>query len=202
MFLHDLTQEEGAALGRLAEEKERGLRSLLDSLDVYGANAPVAPPSGAEPDRTAIDRLFLVHGRDKGAREEVHRFLERVTDLKVIVLAEQPLRGQTIIEKLEAEVPTSAYVVVVMTADDEGRLQGESGLNPRARQNVVFELGMATGRVGRGNVAVLYEDGIELPSDYYGVEYLPFDAGGGWKLKLVAALKAVGIDADANRAIG
>jgi len=40
-----------------------------------------------------------------------------------------------------------------------------------------------------------------LPSDYYGVAYIPFDATGGWKLALVGELRAAGIKADANKAV-
>ncbi len=131
----------------------------------------------------------------------VHRFLQNVTQIRVVVLSSQPNRGQTIIEKLSHHLSHDAFVLVLMTADDEGRLRGESDWNLRARQNVLLELGYALGVVGRRNVAVLYEDGVELPSDYYGVAYTTFDAGGGWRLPLIAELKAAGIPADANRAM-
>ena len=196
-LIEDLPEDEAPGLLRLIEEKARLLESLLDSVDLFVV-APDAQTAASGEDGATI---FLVHGRDPGAREEVRRYLERVTQLPVVILADQASRGQTIIEKLEAHVPDSAYVVVLMTADDEGRLRGEDSLNLRARQNVVFELGMAVGRLGRRNVVVLYEDGVELPSDYYGVGYVAFDAGGGWKLGLIAEIKAAGISADANRAI-
>ena len=40
-----------------------------------------------------------------------------------------------------------------------------------------------------------------MPSDYYGVVYIPFDASGGWKLALMGELRAVGITVDANKAV-
>lgn len=67
---------------------------------------------------------------------------------------------------------------------------------------MVLELGLAIGALGRRNVSLLYEDGVELPSDYYGVVYTQFDAGGGWKLALIGELKAAGFKVDANRALG
>jgi len=91
--------------------------------------------------------------------------------------------------------------VVLATADDEGRLRNDPELSLRARQNVIFELGLAVGLLGRGNVAVLREDGVKLPSDYNGVGYISFDAGGGWKLQLIAELKAAGFPVDANKAV-
>ncbi len=62
----------------------------------------------------------------------------------------------------------------------------------------MLELGLAIGALGRRNVSLLYEDGVELPSDYYGVVYTAFDAGGGWNLALVGELKAAGFPVDAN----
>lgn len=210
-LLDELTEDQAPALGRLADEKKRRLESLRDSLDLYESAGPdltATATEGATSTAVAGDAcggtdptIFLVHGRDAAARETVHRFLERVAAARIIVLAGQPHQGQTIIEKLETHLPEAAYVVVIATADDEGRLREDADLNLRARQNVIFELGLAVGRLGRRNVAVLYEDEVELPSDYYGVGYIPFDAGGGWRLSLIGELKAAGFDVDANRAL-
>jgi predicted nucleotide-binding protein len=202
--IDELTADNTPVLGRVADEKARKLQSIRDSLDIYEVTADAKRNATRKRDRgSGSERLtlFLVHGRDIGAREEVRRFLERVCAAPVVVLADQPSRGLTIIEKLESQLPESAFVVVVLTADDEGRLKGSEDMGPRARQNVIFELGYAVGSLGRSNVAVLFEDGVELPSDYYGVGYVSFDDSGGWKLALVAELKAAGIDADANRAV-
>ena len=87
-------------------------------------------------------------------------------------------------ENFEAHLSPSAssFAVILMTCDDLGRLN-EAGEDdrPRARQNVVLELGFAMGVLGRRRVAILHEDGVELPSDIKGVAYYPLDAGGAWK---------------------
>ena len=73
--------------------------------------------------------------------------------------------------------PTSAT-----PADDEDRKktpQGEEALRPRARQNVIFELGFFFGFLGRGRVCAIYEKGVELSSDLHGVLYVEHDEGGG-----------------------
>lgn len=143
--------------------------------------------------------IFLVHGRDSAAREEVRRALERMTDLAVVVLSDEAAAGSTIVEKVSSHIGSSSYAVVLMTADDEGRLKGDSDLSSRARQNVVLELGYVLAALGRANIAILKEDGVELPSDVQGMNYIVFDAGGGWKLRLVQELKAAGFNADANK---
>lgn len=70
----------------------------------------------------------------------------------------------------------------------------------RARQNVVFELGYFTGRLGRKMVCTLYEEGVETPSDYHGIVYIPLDSAGTWRILLARELKAAGFEIDLNRA--
>ena len=55
------------------------------------------------------------------------------------------------------------------------------------------------GRLGRKRVCVLYEDGVELPSDYYGVVFTPIDSGGAWRFLLATELKHAGLAVDLNR---
>src|SRR5262249_32376296 len=93
------------------------------------------------------------------------------------------------------------FAVVLLTRDDEGRIKGESVLRPRARQNVILELGYFLGRLGRDHVCALMTDGVEEPSDLSGVIYVPFDSGGAWRLSLAREVKAAGIDVDLNRAV-
>ena len=57
------------------------------------------------------------------------------------------------------------------------------------------------GRLGRQNVCVLYRGDLELPSDYMGVVYIPFDSGGAWRLQLAKELKSAKFSGDMNRAI-
>ena len=65
---------------------------------------------------------------------------------------------------------------------------------------MIFELGFFIGRLERKHVCALYENGVELPSDFSGVVYTRLDDGDDWKLKLAKELKAAGIDVDLNLA--
>jgi predicted nucleotide-binding protein len=95
-------------------------------------------------------KIFIVHGHDNEAKVEVARFLERV-GFEAIILHEQANRGRTIIEKVEMHSDVG-FAVVLLTPDDEGGKRGNS-TRPRARQNVVLELGYFIGRLGRDRVA-------------------------------------------------
>lgn len=159
------------------------------------------PPGGVlELEQPSGDAVFLVHGTNAGRREEIARFLEQVLAGKeVVVLHEQPNRGRTLIEKFEGTAALAGYAVVLLTGDDTAQPVGSSDTTLRARQNVVFELGFFFGKLGRGHVAVLYEEGVELPSDVSGLAYLPLDEADGWKVKLARELRDAGLDPDLNR---
>lgn len=144
--------------------------------------------------------VFVVHGHDEAVKESVARFIEKL-DLQAIILHEQPNAGRTIIEKIEAYANVD-FVVVLLTPDDMGASQNQpQELRPRARQNVIFELGYFIGKFGRSKVCALYKEKVELPSDYQGVLYLPLDPGGSWRLALAKEIKGIGIDIDLNRAL-
>jgi predicted nucleotide-binding protein len=142
-------------------------------------------------------RVFLVHGHDIAMRESTARVLERL-GLEPIVVDEQPSSGRTIIEQVD-EYGGVAFAVVLLTPDDVGCLgNAEVPLSPRARQNVIFELGYFAGRLGRTHVAALLREEIERPSDHDGVVYIRFDNAGAWKLRLAKELKAAGLDVNFN----
>lgn len=144
--------------------------------------------------------IFVVHGQNETKTHEVQRFLTEVTGRLVQVLHEQPNRGATLIEKFERHAEQAAFAVVVLTADDIGGSKGTEKLVPRARQNVVFELGFFFGSHGRSRVAVLYEEGIEQPSDIRGLVYIALDDQGAWKVEMARELEAANIKVDFNKA--
>jgi len=164
----------------------RRLASINERLPLFPSTVKVPSPE----DMTVRDnRVFLVHGHDAALRLEVVRFLENTaTNFEVQVLNETINRGRTIIEKFEQEAGAATFAVVLLTADDEGGPRNTKDHHARARQNVILELGYFIGKLGRRNVAILYERGVELPSDITGLGYIELDDAGGWKLKLAHEL--------------
>ena len=146
-----------------------------------------------------IRKVFVVHGHDEGARESIARFLEKI-GFEAIILHEQASQGRTVIEKVEAH-GNVGFAVVLLTPDDEGCAKGGTPM-PRARQNVLIELGYFIGRLGRKHVCALKRGEIEIPSDFGGVVYETFDASGGWKQALGKELKAAGYEIDWNKVMG
>ena len=180
-------------------EKIRVLNSIDDRLDVYDVQLQAEVHASGNPELSADAPIFLVHGRDLERREIVRRFLETVTDRPIVVLAEQPNRGQDLLGKLLANAQEAAFAVVLLTADDLGGLQDDEP-KPRARQNVVFELGLFIGLLGRDRVATLNDPAVDLPTDFSGVAYIPVD-GDSWQIELARELKAAEISVSLDRAI-
>jgi predicted nucleotide-binding protein len=143
--------------------------------------------------------VFLVHGHDGAAKHEVARFVERLTGKAPVILDEQPNRGRTLLEKFQETAGSANYAIVLATPDDVGRSRslGPEKDAPRARQNVVFELGFFFASLGRGHVAVL-NNGIEKPSDIDGIVYFSYPSGN-WKVELAKEMHAAGIAVDMHR---
>jgi len=139
------------------------------------------------------DKVFVVHGRDDSTKTIIAQFLKEL-GLEPIILHEQPNKGRTIIEKFEDHSSNVKYAVVLLTPDDLGGLRSEPNkLSPRARQNVVFEMGHFFGSLGRGSVCALLSPGVERPSDIDGILYIPLDQKDEWKGSLFRELKATGL---------
>ena len=162
--------------------------------EIADAEADTTEPKTVEVKRD-LSKAFIVHGHDEGAREAVARFLERL-GIKPIILHEQANQGRTVMEKIEAHGDVS-FAVVLLTPDDEGCVKGGSPM-PRARQNVVLELGYFIARLGRKHVCALKRGDLELPSDFAGVVYETFDAAGAWKTALGRELQEAGFAIDWN----
>lgn len=139
------------------------------------------PTSGARqlsPDKSLASnspkRVFIVYGHDTTAREQLEHTLMQLK-IEPVVLQNMAGGGDTIIEKLD-QLKKTDYACVLLTPDDEGRKkEGSAKLKPRARQNVILELGMVLAHLGRRRVAILVKGStIERPSDIDGLIYIPF----------------------------
>ncbi|WP_461516909.1 TIR domain-containing protein [Porticoccus sp.] len=181
---------------------------LLDALE-FGApiqSAPAAAPmptnvvppqSNPASQPTLVTRnkrkVFIVHGRDNEAKQEVSRFIESL-GVEAIILHEQANSGMTIIEKIEHYSNDADFALVLYTACDKGRGAHETNVpaRDRVRQNVIFEHGYLMAKLGRENVCSLVKGQIETPNDISGVVYVQLDDFGAWKNDVTKELKACG----------
>lgn len=187
-YVRDVEKNRQNSIGLLNE----AIRSLEEDLEDAPAIASATPLELSR-------NVFVVHGHDEGARESVARYLEKL-GFKAIVLHEQASEGRTIIEKVEAHSDVG-FAVVLLTPDDVGGKSADT-LNPRARQNVILELGYFVGKLGRNRVCALKRGAVEVPSDFDGVVYVSFEDGSDWRRALAQELQAAGHRVDWNVVMG
>lgn len=185
-----------------AEKTRNLLTTLMDEIEAF----PEAIEAIDEPDQspTALyEKVFIVHGHDRLMKTEVVGLIQTL-GLTPIVLRDQPKRGRTIIEAIDHHSDVSS-AIVLLSPDDMGysRAGKTEDARPRARQNVLLELGFFLGRLGRANVMVVHnkEPDFDMPSDYEGVIFIRYDSEdevGAWKIDVIRELHDIGFEVDAN----
>jgi predicted nucleotide-binding protein len=189
--------------GTYAERRTYISEQFTPVLDALEFGQPVQQPQVNNPNQSLSPlppvvarnkrKVFIVHGRDNEAKQEVSRFIEKL-GLVAIILHEQASSGMTIIEKIEHYSNDADFALVLYTACDLGRGAHESKVpaKNRARQNVVFEHGYFMAKLGRENVCALVKGDIETPNDISGVVYVNLDSLGAWRAEVAKELKACG----------
>lgn len=110
-------------------------------------------------------------------RQEVARAielnLESVANVTIWPHAFSP--GRSVFEDLLEQSSRFDFAIIVMSADDVVTSRGIE--HPAPRDNVVFELGLFLGSLGRERVFAVFEQSsvAKIMSDYKGVTYLTYD---------------------------
>lgn len=125
----------------------------------------------------ASAKIFVVHGHDRDARDQLELVLMRL-GLRPFILQNSDGESKTIIEALEQNIyREAAFGIVLLTPDDYGysKAAGETEKQPRARQNVILEMGMVMAALGRQKMVILKKGALEIPSDAGGILYIEFN---------------------------
>lgn len=169
-------------------------QNAVDAVLSGGSAAPVKAPQAA--------KIFVVHGHDRDARDQLELVLHRL-GLQPFILQNNDGGSKTIVEALEQSIyEEAAFGIVLLTPDDFGysKAEGETERKPRARQNVILEMGMVMAALSRDNMAILQKGALERPSDTDGILRIEFnDHVREIVPKLVQRLQAAGFDISADR---
>jgi hypothetical protein len=105
------------------------------------------------------------------------------------------------IESLERLLDSSDFAVLVLTPDDETRSRGGERWSPR--DNVVFELGLFFGRLGRNRCFLIEQRDadLKLPSDLLGLETAAFSISSGQDVGSAVASASSRVAENIRRAI-
>lgn len=137
---------------------------------------PEPAPAAAHTSKTE-QHIFIVHGHDEAARNELELVLLRL-NLRPFILQNSGAASKTIIESLEQGIGSNAaFGIVLLTPDDVGYsvAAGDGAAKPRARQNAILEMGMAMSALTRDRMVIIKKQGdMELPSDTDGILRLEY----------------------------
>lgn len=176
-------------------EFQQGITELSNVIDLIIEKMEISNSVTSKGHMTDNKRVFIVHGHDTEVKESVARVVEKF-DLNAIILNEKANKGKTIVEKLE-HYGNVGYAIVLLTPCDLGKAYGDAEFRPRARQNVIAELGFFIGKLGRENVSVICKGETEIPSDFAGLGYISYEKSD-WQLSLANELCSAGYDIDFN----
>lgn len=123
-------------------------------------------------DMSSTPRIFIASSSEQ---------IQVAKDIATILLQETPEWqvkpwdevfdfSKAYVESLERELNCADFAVVVLTGDDWAKIRGKSAILPR--DNVIFELGLFIGRLGRDRCFFFVEGGprTRLASDLEGVK--------------------------------
>ena len=151
------------------------MRESIEAIFVSGGAEP--SPGTATPTKNERTKIFVVHGHDTHALEQLELFLRRL-ELDPYILQNNDGESKTLIEALEQKIyKEAAFGIVLLTPDDYGYPKSKTNQDrqPRARQNVILELGMVLASLGRERMVLLKKGALEIPTDVSGMIYLEFN---------------------------
>jgi predicted nucleotide-binding protein len=186
-------QLQGSDAGRLKIRGALEVGSVYDS----GTNAGTTP-------HVQKRRIFIVHGHDTEARDQMELALHRLS-LDPFILMNNSGGGLTIIEALEGQIGkdySTDFGIVLMTPDDFGyaKMDGKEKLEPRVRQNVLLETGMLLSSLTRARIAIVVKGHVDIPSDLQGIIRLGYnDHIREIVPKLCQRLRDAGFDIDTSK---
>lgn len=173
-----------------ASNKNPKTKDALRDTDLQPVTTRPKPALKKVSDRSP-NRVFVVHGQNDSVRSAVASFLTQV-GLEPIVLHAQPSMGRHLLTKFIEEAELVTFAVILMTDDDVGALKGFD-LTPRARQNVILELGYFLSHLGQARICALITPGLDTPSDFDGIVYIEMDKEERWQTELERELRAAGM---------
>lgn len=145
-----------------------------------------------------LNNVFVVYGHNHDMRTSIESYIKSI-GLNSIDLFNQSLGGiQSVFDALDECADSAECAIVLLSADDIVLDKDNLQMLYRARQNVIFEMGLFLGHLGKNKVIVIYEEHkkFEFPSDISGVFYIRYNKDNtvSWESDLKASLKKIGFD--------
>jgi hypothetical protein len=154
------------------------------------ASAPVEkePAYKANLSPTTSNKILVVYAGGTSLSTELTEFLIKI-GLQPVLVNDKPGQHEQLLDALEENFDAS-YAIALL---DSNKTNSDN--------DVVFELGVLLGQLGRDRVCGLYTN---IPIDftaYSSISHVSIDVGGAWKFMMIKNLKDCGFDVDANLAL-
>lgn len=139
---------------------------------------------------------FVVYGHNSEMRNSIEYFLH-MNNIHSIDLYHESQGGlNSFIDSLTDVANAAQCAIVLLSADDLHLNIEDMSIHYRARQNVIFEMGLFLGKLGKERIIVIHEkhEKFEFPSDIQGVFYVSYDKDKpqNWKYELGRRLSKIG----------
>lgn len=156
---------EGCTWVSVTAESREVIQEVLEIFEVQlPASRQLAPPAPSP-------RIFIGHGQSD-AWKDLKDHLHEKHGYEIEAYEIGARGGHAIRDILEDMLKSSVFALLVMTGEDL-----TLGGTPRARQNVVHEVGLFQGRLGFSKAIVLLEEDTEEFSNLAGIQQLRFSKG-------------------------
>ena len=187
-------------ISKTRKKKDLGKELTVDLTIPQDSPSPPAAKKEVPMAQSKERKVLIIPGREEEKKGKVAGFLKEL-DLEPFFPDGAASRGMSLPEKYKS-YEDAAFAIILLTGDDMGYPQEEpEEPKPRPAQNVIFEVGFLMGRLDPNRVCALYEEGLDLPSEFKGSILIPYDEGGFWKLMVARALKMAQVEVDLNKAI-
>lgn len=140
------------------------------------------------------NNAFIVYGHNHSMRISVENFIKSIGINSIDLFKESSGGIQSVFDALNDCTNSAECAIILLSADDITLDKKDLQMYYRARQNVIFEMGLFAGHLGKDKVIVLYEknDKFEFPSDINGIFYIEYSNNEKWKEMLKINLKKIG----------
>lgn len=121
--------------------------------------------------------ILIIHGHDNLARLELENFLyAKLPQVAPRLMVDETAASLSMPEKFEVVTTDVIGAIALLTPDDlaMAAISNVDASRPRARQNVVLEIGWIWAKLGRKRCLLLVRGDIEIPSDLLGVDIFRF----------------------------
>jgi len=157
--------------GRTTISVKGDSRASIESIFSLFEEAPPEDKIALTPAKSETTvTIFIGHGRNS-QWEKLKAHLQDKHELDIIAYETGARAGHTIRDILDSMSKEASIAFLILTGEDKT----EDGI--RARQNVIHECGLFQGRLGFDRAILAVEEGVELASNFDGIQQLRFKKG-------------------------